>query len=162
MASEHRHRVVFLDFDGVLNTRAWAQRPDYLENPLDPACVAHLAHLVAESRAEVVLSTAWRGDGLAACQRHLKAAGFTAIERVVGLTAPSSPLGFGRGHEILDWVDLHDVERFVVLDDHASLAEVADHHVRPDPEVGLTAADVCSALAVLARPAPEPVRGHQK
>ena len=41
MAAEHSPRaIVFLDFDGVLNTRTWAQRPDYLENPLDPACVA--------------------------------------------------------------------------------------------------------------------------
>ena len=79
------------------------------------------------------------------------AAGFTAVERVVGLTAPSSPLGFGRAHEILDWVDLHDVERFVVLDDDANLTEVAEHHVRPDPGAGLTASDVDAALAVLAR-----------
>lgn len=150
-AAQPPRAVVFLDFDGVLNSRTWAQRPDYLENPLDPACVAQLERLVAESRAEVVLCTAWRGDGTAVCRRHLLAAGFTAAERVVGLTASSSPLGFGRAHEILDWVDLHDVGRFVVLDDATNMTEVAAHHVRPDPEVGLTAAEVDAALAVLAR-----------
>lgn len=149
-AAQPTRAIVFLDFDGVLNTRPWTERPEYLDRPLDPVLVALLGQLVAAAGAEVVLSSTWRSEGLDACRRHLQVAGFPSVERVVAVTAASSPWG-GRAHEILDWVELHEVERFVVLDDDPGLTEVADHHIRTDPEVGLTASNVDSALAILGR-----------
>lgn len=150
LASHPPHPVVFLDFDGVLNTRSWTERPGYLERPLDPGLVARLGQLVAAAGAEVVLSSSWRSEGLDACRRHLQVAGFPSAERVVAVTSATSPWG-GRAHEILDWVELHEVERFVVLDDEPGLTEVAEHHIWIDPEVGLTTANVEAALAVLGR-----------
>lgn len=150
LASHPPHPVVFLDFDGVLNTRPWTERPGYLKRPLDPDLVARLGRLVGAAGAEVVLSSSWRSEGLEACRRHLQVAGFPSSERVVAVTAATSPWG-GRAHEIFDWVELHEVEQFVVLDDDPGLTEVADHHVWTDPKVGLTAANVEAALAILGR-----------
>uniref|UniRef100_A0A7S4B6R3 Uncharacterized protein n=1 Tax=Chrysotila carterae TaxID=13221 RepID=A0A7S4B6R3_CHRCT len=52
-----RRAVVFLDVDGVLNSRATRENGDHDPHP---ALVAELARLVNECHAHVVLSSTWR------------------------------------------------------------------------------------------------------
>jgi len=57
--------VVFLDLDGVLNSRAWWNLGrscglPWPVNQFDPNAVQRLNRLLSESGARVVLSSAWR------------------------------------------------------------------------------------------------------
>lgn len=63
-------KLIFLDIDGVLNSHDWYERreklaPDctreeFRKNEFDPYAVQRLQRILAETNAEVVLSSTWR------------------------------------------------------------------------------------------------------
>ena len=57
-------RVIFLDFDGVLNSDSFFRANDgrYVPGALDPGAVARLTALVARTGAKVVIASTWRLD----------------------------------------------------------------------------------------------------
>lgn len=143
-------KLIFLDFDGVLNSRA------NLYRGLDPANVRQLNDLVQRSGAAVVISSTWRHKGLSDCQGELLAAGF--VGRIIGCTPDLDRreggvwLGFDRGAEIAAWLadrGVGLVESFVILDDAADMGELLPRLVQTDTNVGLQPADVERALALL-------------
>lgn len=122
-------RIVFLDFDGILNCRrflrdhaaksgsrivaASAWRP---EDHLDPARVARLNAIVADDFARVVVSSSWRcAFDLPRLRELLEGAGFVGeiIDRTPWL------VGHGRHVEIRRWLEATVIapDRFVILDD---------------------------------------------
>lgn len=122
-------RIVFLDFDGVLNdTRflaahvaksgsrviaASAWRP---EDHLDPARIARLNEIVADDFARVVVSSSWRCQfEIPRLRELLEGVGFKG--EVLDRT-PWFP-GHGRHVEIKRWLQhqVVEVDRFVILDD---------------------------------------------
>jgi hypothetical protein len=148
--ADHRavteRRVIFLDFDGVVAPiRRWDRYDDF-----DPACIAVLNEIVAEGRADVVVSSTWRyGRSVAELQAMLDAGGFAG--RVVDKTPDGQPGAF-RGDEIAAWLAVHDVAGYVIIDDHADMGALGDHLVQTHPGQGLQAADARSAITVLGRP----------
>jgi hypothetical protein len=159
-------RVIFLDFDGVLNTNASVgmavpsegQIGDELWTAawLDRTLVARLAGLVAQTAAVLVISSSWR------LRRSREELATMLAERggaidVVDVTPrlPRPPEGerLVRASEIAAWLDRHpEVSTFVILDDHADFGLLAGRHVHVDPAVGLTDEDVQRAIEVLAEP----------
>lgn len=54
-------KVIFLDVDGVLNSKDWLENNrDRTENSINPEKVKFLAEIVEKTNAEVVLSSTWR------------------------------------------------------------------------------------------------------
>lgn len=151
-------RVIFLDFDGVLNAdtndadvplvgELWSA--DWLDREM----VARLSDLAMRGGACVVISSSWRQrrsrDELAAI---LASAGFTGELRDVTPRLPRPPSGerFVRMEEVAAWLaSATDVEAFVILDDDQEFGALSDRHVRTDSRVGLTSADVERALRIL-------------
>jgi hypothetical protein len=138
--------VIFLDIDGVLAPiRRWERYGD-----LDPACIQVLNDIVARGEADVVVSSTWRyGKTVAELQELLHAQGFTG--HVVDETPPGDS-GDGRADEIAAWLAGHDVDGYVIIDDHVDMGELRAHLVQTHPAHGLQPADAARALAVLARP----------
>jgi hypothetical protein len=102
-------KIVFLDIDGVLNTRH-TQNPRNLPYIVDKTLVRRLKRLLARTKAKVVLSSTWRYDpaGLFSARRH----GIPFI----GCT-PDLPHR-ARGKEIYAWLEKHPrVTRYAILDD---------------------------------------------
>jgi hypothetical protein len=143
-----RRRVVFLDIDGVLAPiRRWDRYGD-----LDPACIQVLNEIVARGDADVVVSSTWRyGRTVAELQEILHAQGFTG--RVLDKTPAGDP-GADRGDEIAAWLASHDVDGYVIIDDHVDMGQLRAHLVQTHPAHGLQPADAARALAVLVRPTP--------
>jgi hypothetical protein len=108
-------KVVFLDFDGVLNSSRWFAQGTAFTHPedqLDPEAVK----LLNELDADVVVSSAWRyGYKRIQLSEFLRNRGFTG--RVID-TTPRLP-GKERFEEINAWLKGKDVTSFVVLDDIA-------------------------------------------
>src|SRR5262245_41729269 len=109
------HRVIFLDFDGVLAPiREWDRYGD-----LEPACVEVLNEIVTQAGADVVVSSTWRyGKTVAELQAILDAHGFTGC--VLDKT-PAIESGADRADEIAAWLAEHAVKSYVIIDDHGNM-----------------------------------------
>jgi HAD domain in Swiss Army Knife RNA repair proteins len=138
--------VIFLDFDGVLAPiRRWDRYED-----LDPACVQVLNEIVERCGADIVVSSTWRyGKTVAELQAMLDAKGFAG--RVLDKT-PSGPPGTDRREEIAAWLAEHDVDSYLIIDDHVITGELQTRLVLTHPAHGLRQADSPRAIATLMRP----------
>ena len=165
-------RVIFLDMDGVMNSRHFFMSPDYKMSSedgfglsfgkaqIDPLAVELLNDLVERSDAHIVISSSWRhiwdreemGSMLESC-------GFKFKDRIIGET-PRADMPH-RGEEIKEWFgldrekkeidpDWEPVTSYVILDDDSDmLPEQHEHFVHTNPMVGLTGLDVQKALRIL-------------
>ena len=142
--------IIFLDVDGVLNSRVTRERGDHWP---DQTMLSHLRALVAGAGgAGVVLSSTWRLD------ESLRAAVATALAEhglsVDGCTPDfETPATGDRVDEIFAWLRKHraDATPWLALDDIDLVALNGKlphtHFVRTKDSVGLTAslADECVA-----------------
>ena len=164
-------KVIFLDFDGVLNGLETNCPPSPIHPLLwlCPPLVARVNHIIARTGAVVVLSTSWRtrAHHTSASAMHmsldelreaLRLAGF--VGEVIGVTPDLARLDtIGRTGDVLwrcpprlkeirAWLDAHPVSAFVVLDDDGG-AELAGHFVHCSKRTGLTESDVEKAVRIL-------------
>ena len=165
LSSLGQMKVLFLDIDGVLNSRAyWSRVGDSITDAefvtrsprlLDPDAIARLNRLLRVTRADIVVASTWRlRETIQTMQQLIDAAGI--IGRVIGLTPlPSDVPGWKcRGDEIAAWWTAHAVPNatMAILDDESDPGAFADRLVRTDPEIGLTEEDVERAIALLDSP----------
>ena len=137
-------RLVFLDFDGVLNSHHWLYRPDrdkeaeFLGNEhhmLDPTAVGRVNRILRETGAKVVISSSWRhGWPVERLREILTTAGF--VGEVLGYTPQ---YGHDRGHEIEQWLDGNDEghDPFVILDDDSDMGPLMKYLVKTTFEHGI-------------------------
>jgi len=158
-------RVVFLDFDGVLNHDALflalprdRTTADCLTDArsFDPACVERVNVICERTGAVVVVSSSWRCMfGMADIRGILKRHGLRA--KVIGDTPRLHRTPDGeervRGHEIQAWLDARarrqTIESFVILDDSADMAHLLPRLVRTPFATGLGDEHVEQAVAML-------------
>jgi hypothetical protein len=148
-------KVIFLDFDGVLNSSNWAHSfPDRCpsgDDMIDPIAVGRLNKIVEATGAHVVVSSVWRK-----CRRYprtelqeiLNRFGFKGT--VLGIT-PSSKSGI-RGGEIQEWIDTynrHELTSFVIIDDSSDMAHLMHKLVRTEYLAGLQDHHVTAAIEML-------------
>jgi hypothetical protein len=151
-------RVIFLDIDGVLNSKTWYRQflcaGEQVPSPaLDPTAVARLDRIVRETGAKIVLSSAWRGNP--DVPRWLSEHG--CCGKVIGKT-PYLYTADGyhreRGYEIGGWIRQHAdktgvIPTYVILDDDNDMVYLAPRLVRTDPIYGLRDVDVERAITKL-------------
>lgn len=161
-------KVVFLDFDGVLNGDAHFASPAFLRatagmsdaelmlvsrvHHLDPEKVRLVDGLVARTGATVVLSTSWRlGHSLGELNGFLRDRGARFVAEAVTPRVtehdPSRPL---RAREILAYLSAlpEPPVAQVVLDDD-DVGSFVGGHVRTNPGTGIVPGDVERAVALL-------------
>lgn len=170
---EGKNKVLFLDFDGVLNTeyyqrllcyegRAWQDKHGAF---FDPEAVEQLKRIVEAAHADIVVESSWKYLGLAA-MREMWAARRLPGE-VVDIT-PSSvsdgwllsasaddmcPVaGHCKGAEIASWLFDHagDDTRYVILDDeYVILDSQLPRFIMTNPYDGITEEIADRAIALL-------------
>jgi hypothetical protein len=149
-------RVVFLDIDGVLNTRSYVERAGWAPplgserdlHIIDPVAVGLLNAVVEETGAVVVISSSWRITyEPSALGAMLKQRGF---EGVVHGATPQL-IGRRRCAEIGQWLLDHRAESFAIVDDDEDAGEGrAGNFVRTSFEEGLTRAHADALVRILA------------
>ncbi len=144
-------RVVFLDFDGVLNSHAFfASLEGHVvdsDDMLDQAAVARINVICARTGANVVVSSTWRIlHSKDALSRVLLRHGFTG--RVVGVTPVD---GQKRGRQIAQWLaeTTEPVESFAILDDDSDMEPLMDRLVKTQFADGIQDKHVEHAVAML-------------
>jgi hypothetical protein len=169
-------KVLFLDIDGVLNSRSWADRyGDGWARRLDPEALGQLRRILDATGAVIVVSSAWRvGRSHIELREVLHDAGMSLdlvariIDKTENLRGESRIGGHYRGDEIRRWLDLQGdalarrgrpVESFVVLDDGDDMTSVKHRLVQTDWAIGLTPELADRAIDLLS--AAEPIASQE-
>lgn len=137
-------KVLFLDFDGVLNT--YATRSMFGFERLDPDKVELVNRIVEETGCAVVVSSAWRTDGKDFVQRCLTNVGFKG--EVYGVTP------YLRGHEprrneITKWMKENNFYGDFAIVDDMQEAEIRGHFVQTRDTEGLQVFHLIFLVAML-------------
>lgn len=124
-------KVIFLDIDGVLNVMR--QEFDDYGQLFHQNLVDNLSYIINETGAKIVISSTWRHRGLDFIKNMWKHRNLPG--EVIDITPDCWDLikeeKFGlkyyddvdRGYEIQDWLNNHDVENYVILDDDSDMLE---------------------------------------
>jgi len=127
-------KVLFLDFDDVLNTAKTLDRGEMFER----ANLDALNLIIDNVDVDIVITSVWR---LAATIKELEEilvqAGVNASGRVIGSTPWLQDRS--RGEEIMAWLRTSPVpvSRFAILDDRCDMEACCVNLVRTDPLCGL-------------------------
>jgi hypothetical protein len=145
-------KVIFLDIDGVLNSWATRERTPSGFVGIGSLFVEILAEVCRKTGACLVLSSDWKeeweqkGRDGRYLEEKLASSGLT----IAGRTYEDDYRQRGRG--ILAYLEKHEVEHFVVLDDRKfdfQECGLDDFFVHTDPRYGLTRKDAEKAVKIL-------------
>ena len=140
-------RLVFLDFDGVLNCDRSRQELG-TKYRFARSSVAALNLVLRQTGAFIVITSSWRDSwSLRDNAEFLERDGILS-GRVVGKTPTSER---ERGVEIDAWLRSvpYPVESFVILDDREDMGTHRKRLIRVDPEVGLGEVQARRAISLL-------------
>lgn len=106
-------KVLFLDFDGpIIPSRTFALNERLLVPCATSGALINL--VISAAKAKLVISSSWKQDGLAECSRVLEEARIDVShlheDWCTGVEAR-------REDEILKWVESHDVDDWLAVDD---------------------------------------------
>lgn len=167
-------KIVFLDIDGVINTRRTTLRASHVfytpladmnkfaeMEPFDRFCIERINKITDATRAKIVISSSWRY----LFKEEEEWPYFTKFLKVVGLTGEvigRTPIGkeyvnemsvedIERGHEIQMWLDKHKgkIESFVILDDNSDMAHLKERLVQTPSDIGIQDEDAERAIRYL-------------
>lgn len=116
--SVSNQKILFLDIDGVCNSRRFAEAGNSLWNNTDPAAVALVKRIIAETKCDVVLSSTWRlyPDSRKAVKEQV----CHYIDCTVDMQRGGKWGVTERGYEVQEWLDRHpNVKQYAILDDNS-------------------------------------------
>jgi hypothetical protein len=151
------HRVLFLDFDGVVNVPYEYGTPEFdaamaqgVYDFFRPEIVERLDKLIHEFDLHVVISSSWRYSGMEFCQNSLRNAGFSEDVIIEDLTVLSEGMP-PRYLEILEYLEDHPrISEILILDD-LPMHGLSDYAVQTVFEDGYNEAADRQARAILNR-----------
>ena len=148
----HPQRVLFLDIDGVLNNDDWLFENGSLT--CDPANVKCLNRIIAETGAEIVVSSDWRRwmSWSDLCTRLFTAgveAEFLGKTPAIDRDTPHGELPH-RGREIDGWLQEANFDgTYVILDDRGDMEPHMHRLVQTRYDSGLTETEVQRVVALM-------------
>ena len=149
-------KVIFLDIDGVLNSREYDRERAEDDGNIDRTRLPLLKEIVDKSGAEIVLSSNWRDyweKDPSVCSDIGRELNDIFASAGLVLSDKTGYHRLGRAYEIKEWLNTHpDVERFVILDDiGGGWGDYYDNLVRTNYRIkrGLCDEHVEKALAIL-------------
>lgn len=166
-------KLVFLDFDGVLNSSEFAAHLSRNDEPaqdrmgldwFDPNAVECMNRIVDATGAKIVVTSSWRYLGLAKLQKlwkerelHGEIVGMTSLHVVDELILEKGiewlereMNGSLRSEEIAHWLKSYNInDNYVILDDLPMPKELQARFVQINPKFGLSDLQVKQAITIL-------------
>lgn len=146
-------KVIFLDIDGVLNSNKFYDERSCdlfiaeheLTSCIDVDAVDCLNSIIEATNSIIILSSSWRN--LAPINSINRALRYHGIAKpIIGVTPP---YGSPRGKQISQWLDMVDVDGFVILDDDSGMGHLSEHLVQTSYKTGLLEEHVQPAIEIL-------------
>jgi HAD domain in Swiss Army Knife RNA repair proteins len=166
-------KLLFLDFDGVLNSaqfahlqhRAWMKDKSNSRPYRDEFCPISCSNLLwiieRVPDLKIVISSSWRlGRSLHELKTILEDQGIPqdlVIDKTPHLVQANESVP--RGFEIQKWLDDHkelDVEKFCIIDDDSDMEHLSIFHVKTDFRTGLDWFATTKAINMLLGKVDEP------
>ena len=148
--------VIFLDFDGVLNTEQYQAQLAIEGKPtkdrwgplFDPKAVGNLRRILDATDSIIVVSSSWRYIHRLSSLRLMWSARNLPGEIID--TIPCGATYISRGEDIEYWLERNNRPQYVIIDDLGDFfPEQLDHFVQTNPIVGITDADALKAIDLL-------------
>jgi hypothetical protein len=157
------NKIIFLDIDGVLNVIG--QGHDEFGQIFHKHFEKNLKRIVDETGAKIVISSTWRMSGLKVMREMWKKRKLPG--EIVGITSTADQVVkrgthkfydlVNRGHEIQQWIDDHEITKFVILDDdddmldsqHDYFVQTSNNQDHPDCiDIGYGLTAICTEKAI--------------
>lgn len=144
-------RALFLDIDGVLQSRrsivAYGGGGNPLRPyPMDEVAFQLLRRTVEKTGAKIVLSSSWRGGGLARAATWFVCYGWYDAP-IIGEIG-HVPYDKMRGAGVQTWLEGKELESYVILDDSTDFFP-SQPHVHVDGREGYSYSDHVEATSIL-------------
>ena len=150
------NKILFLDFDGVLNTEHYQGLLQYQGKPwqdeygafFDPKAVKQLKRIIDATDADIVVESSWKYLGLDAMKELWK------VRNLPGTIIDITPslLGKNKGVEIASWLSKYAKQdiRYVIIDDeYVILDSQLPHFILTNPYEGITEEQASRAISML-------------
>lgn len=150
------NKIIFLDFDGVLNTEHYQGLLQYQGKPwqdehgafFDPKAVKQLKRIIDATDADIVVESSWKYLGLDAMKELWK------VRNLLGTIIDITPslLGKNKGVEIASWLSKYAKQdiRYVIIDDeYVILDSQLPHFILANPYEGITEEQANRAISML-------------
>lgn len=150
------NKIIFLDFDGVLNTEHYQGLLQYQGKPwqdeygafFDPKAVKQLKRIIDATDADIVVESSWKYLGLDAMKELWK------VRNLPGTIIDITPslLGKNKGVEIASWLSKYAKQdiRYVIIDDeYVILDSQLPHFILTNPYEGITEEQAKRAISML-------------
>ena len=150
------NKIIFLDFDGVLNTEHYQGLLQYQGKPwqdeygafFDPKAVKQLKRIIDATDADIVVESSWKYLGLDAMKELWK------VRNLPGTIIDITPslLGKNKGVEIASWLSKYAKQdiRYVIIDyEYVILDSQLPHFILTNPYEGITEEQANRAISML-------------
>jgi hypothetical protein len=105
-------KILFLDCDGVLNSKQTFMSHQRQMDPIDDDMVKRVKSIIKETGCKIVLSSVWRNHEYSKNKVNKKIKIYDVTPNLSGF----------RGSEIKAWLDKHnDVTKYAILDDDSDM-----------------------------------------
>ncbi len=148
--------IIFLDFDGVLNTEQYQAGLAVEGKPtkdawgplFDPRAVENLRLILEATDAAIVISSSWRyAHSLGSLRMMWEVRG---LPGEILDTLACGATYISRGEEIECWLDKHERPDYVIIDDLDDFSPAQrPRYIETNPIVGITEADAQKAIEIL-------------
>ena len=149
-------KIIFLGFDGVLNTEHYQGLLQYQGKPwqdeygafFDPKAVKQLKRIIDATDAGIVVESSWKYLGLDAMKELWK------VRNLPGTIIDITPslLGKNKGVEIASWLSKYAKQdiRYVIIDDEYVILDFQlPHFILTNPYEGITEEQANRAISML-------------
>ena len=161
-------KIIFLDFDGVLNTEHYQGLLRYQGEPwqdehgafFDPNAVKQLRRIIDATGADIVIESSWKYLGLDAMKELWKVRNLPG--RVIDITPSSvsdeyllknldTTMLHCKGMEIASWLSeqAEDIRYVIIDDEYVILDSQLPHFILTNPYEGITEEQTNRAISIL-------------
>ena len=150
------NKIIFLDFDGVLNTEHYQGLLQYQGKPwqdeygafFDPNAVKQLKRIIDATDADIVVESSWKYLGLDAMKELWE------VRNLPGTIIDITPslLGKNKGVEIASWLSKYakqDIRYIIIDDEYVILDSQLPHFILTNPYEGITEEQANRAISML-------------
>lgn len=148
--------IIFLDFDGVLNTEQCQAQLAVEGKPtkdawgplFDPRAVGNLHKIVAATDAQIVVTSSWRYIHRLGSLRMMWSV--RELPDEIQDAIPAGAYYISRGEDIDCYLKAHPTDKYVIIDDLDDFTESQrSHFVETNPIVGITEKDALKAIEII-------------